>query len=151
MTTISLTVTEAFDVALKSFYGGKLAEAEQICLRILSADPGSAATLNLLAVVHTSLGRYDAALACYDRALALRPDFVQALSNRGAVLKKMQRHDEALQSFDRALGFQPEHVEVLNNRAGVLQEIGRYDEALEGYDRALACGRIIPRRSTIAV
>jgi tetratricopeptide (TPR) repeat protein len=138
MTTISLTVTEAFDVALKSFYGGKLAEAEQICLRILSADPGSAATLNLLAVVHTSLGRYDAALACYDRALALRPDFVQALSNRGAVLKKMQRHDEALQSFDRALGFQPEHVEVLNNRAGVLQEIGRYDEALEGYDRALA-------------
>jgi len=138
MTTISLTISEAFDVALKSFHGGKLAEAEQICLRILSADPDSAATLNLLAVVHTSLGRYEAALQCYDRALALRPDFVQALSNRGAVLKKIRRHQEALESFDRALGLQADHVEVLNNRAGVLQELGRYDEALGGYDRALA-------------
>jgi tetratricopeptide (TPR) repeat protein len=138
MTTISLTVSEAFDVALKSFYGGKLAEAEQICLRILSADPDSAATLNLLAVVHTSFGRYEAALPCYDRALALRPDFVQALSNRGAVLKKIRRYQEALESFDRALGLQADHVEVLNNRAGVLQELGRHDEALGGYDRALA-------------
>jgi tetratricopeptide (TPR) repeat protein len=138
MTTIPLTVSEAFEVALKSFYGGKLADTEQICLRILSADPTSAATLNLLAVVYTSLGSCEKALACYDRALALRPDFIQAHSNRGAVLKKMQRYEEALESFDRALCLEPHHADVLNNRAGVLQELGRYAEALEGYDRALA-------------
>ena len=75
MTTVSLTISEALDIALKSYYAGKLADAEQVCLKILSADPDSAATLNLLAVIHTSLGRNDAALACYDRALTLRPDF----------------------------------------------------------------------------
>jgi tetratricopeptide (TPR) repeat protein len=138
MTTISMTVSEAFDIALKSYYAGKLAEAEQICLKILSADPDSAATLNLLAVVHTSQRRYEAALSCYDRALTLQPDFVQALSNRGAVLKNIGRYDEALESFDRALGAHPDHVEVLNNRAGLLQELGRHEEALAGYDRALA-------------
>jgi Tfp pilus assembly protein PilF len=57
----------------------------------LSADPDSAGTLNLLAVIHTSLGSNDAALSCYDRALALQPDFIQALSHRGAVLKQMKR------------------------------------------------------------
>ncbi|SDT35591.1 Tfp pilus assembly protein PilF [Bradyrhizobium canariense] len=137
MTTVSLTVSEVFDIALKSYYAGKLAEAEQLCLKILSADPDSAATLNLLAVINTSLGRHDAALANYDRALLLRPDFIQALNNRGAVLKALGRYDEALENYDRARAVQPDHVEVLNNRAGVLQELGRYDEALEGYDRAL--------------
>ena len=96
MTTVSLTISEVLDIALKSYYAGKLAEAEQLCLKILSADPDSAAALNLLAVIHTSLGRNDAALACYDRALTLRPDFIQALSNRGAVLKQMRRYDDAL-------------------------------------------------------
>jgi Tfp pilus assembly protein PilF len=91
MTTVSLTISEAFDIALKSYYAGKLAEAEQVCLKILSADPDSAGTLNLLAVIHTSLGSNDAALSCYDRALALQPDFIQALSHRGAVLKQMKR------------------------------------------------------------
>src|ERR1700756_1309664 len=119
MTTVSLTLSQALDVALKFYYAGKLAEAEQACLKILAADPDSAATLNLLAVIHTSLGRNDAALACYDRALSLRPDFIQALSNRGAVLKQMKRYDEALASFDRAISVQPDHVEVLNNRAGI--------------------------------
>ena len=126
MTTVSLTISEVFDIALKSYYAGKLAEAEQICLKILSADPDSAATLNLLAVINTSRGSNDAAISCYDRALSLRPDFIQALSNRGAVLKAMKRYNEALESYDRALALQPDHVEVLNNRAGVLQAIGRH-------------------------
>src|SRR5277367_39591 len=103
MTTVSLTISQVFDIALKSYTAGKLAEAEQFCLKILSADPNSAATLNLLAVINTSLGRNDAALVNYDRALALQPDFIQALNNRGAVLKQMKRYDEALKSYDRAL------------------------------------------------
>jgi len=138
MTTVSLTISQVFDIALKSYTAGKLAEAEQFCLKILSADPNSAATLNLLAVINTSLGRNDAALVNYDRALALQPDFIQALNNRGAVLKQMKRYDEALKSYDRALTLQPNHVEILNNRAGVLHEKKRHNGALADYDRALA-------------
>jgi tetratricopeptide (TPR) repeat protein len=138
MTTVSLTISEVFDIALKSYAAGKLAEAEQLCLKILSADPNSAATLNLLAVIDTSLDRNDKALANYDRALSLQPNLVAAWSNRGAVLKAMKRYDAALESYDRALSFQPDYVEVINNRAGVLHELKRHDEALAGYDRALA-------------
>ncbi len=136
--TVSLTLPQAFDVALKFYAAGQFAEAERVCLRILSADAGSAATLNLLAVIDASLGRPEGALANYDRALALQPDFIQALNNRGAVLKAMRRHDEALESYDRALALRPDHIEVLNNRAGVLQSLGRHREALEGYDCVLA-------------
>jgi tetratricopeptide (TPR) repeat protein len=138
MTTVSLTLSQVFNVALNAYQAGKFAEAEQLCLKIMSADPDSAPTLNLLAIINSARGSNDAALACYDRALSLRPDFIEALNNRGAVLKAMKRFDEALQSYDRALILQPDHAEVLNNRAGVLHDMKRYDEALATYDRALA-------------
>jgi Tfp pilus assembly protein PilF len=117
MADVSLTLSQAFDIALKAYNAGSLTEAEQICLRIISADPDSAATLNLLAVIYNSLGRNDLALSSYDRALSLRPDFIQAWNNRGAVLKQMQRFDEALESYDRALDLQPDYAEVLNKTA----------------------------------
>src|ERR1700733_9975146 len=129
MGAVSLTLSQAFDIALKAYNAGKLAEAEQICLKIIAADPDSAAALNLLAVTYSSLGRNDMALSSYDRALALRPDFIQAWNNRGAVLKQLKRFGEALESYDRALVLQPDYVEVLNNRAGVLLEMKRYDDA----------------------
>ncbi len=138
MTTLSLTLSQAFEIALSAYKAGKLAETEQICRRIISADPDSVGAHNLLAVALTALGKYDLALAGYDRALVLRPDFVEALSNRGAVLKQLGRLTEALSSYDRALGLRPDYAEVINNRAGVLHELRRYDEALASYDRALA-------------
>lgn len=138
MKTVSLTVSEVFDIALKAYAAGKLGQAEKTCLKILSADPSSAITLNLLGVIHMARGRNQLALVQYDRAVALRPDFVEAWSNRGALLKATGRLSEALESFDRALALRADHVSVLNNRAGVLQELGRLDEALAGYDRALA-------------
>ncbi|CCE12199.1 TPR repeat protein [Bradyrhizobium sp. STM 3843] len=138
MKTVSLTVSQVFDIALKAYAAGKLGQAEKTCLKILSADPASAITLNLLGVIHMARGRNQLALAHYDRALALRPDFVEAWSNRGALLKAMGRQADALDSFDRALALRADHAGVINNRAGVLQELGRFDEALAYYDRALA-------------
>src|SRR5665213_1821319 len=135
---VSLTLSQAFDIAVKAYNAGKLAEVEQICLRIIAADPDSAAALNLLAVTYSSLGGHEKAIASYDRALALRPDFIQAWNNRGAALKQLKRFDDALESYDRALRLQPDTVEVLNNRAGALQAMGRHGEALAEYDRALA-------------
>ena len=43
------------------------------------------------------------ALASYDRAIALRPDYADAHNNRGQVLRELMRYDEALASYDRAL------------------------------------------------
>jgi tetratricopeptide (TPR) repeat protein len=137
MKTVSLTVSQVFDIALKAYSAGKLGQAEKTCQKILAADPSSALTLNLLAVISMARGRNIAALAHFDRALALRPDFADAWSNRGALLKSLGRHGEALDSFGRALALQPDHVSVLVNRAALLQELGRNDGALADYDRAL--------------
>jgi tetratricopeptide (TPR) repeat protein len=61
-------------------------------------------------------GRPSEALASYQQALAVRPDCVPALNNRGVALRNLGRLAEALASFDAALEIQPEHLDALNNR-----------------------------------
>jgi tetratricopeptide (TPR) repeat protein len=138
MKTASLTVSQVFEIALKQYAEGKLGQAEKTCQKILGADPSSAVTLNLLAIIHMARGRKTLALAHYDKAVRLRPDFAEAWSNRGTLLKTLGRRAEALDSFDRALALQPDHVGLRNNRAALLQEDGRIEEALADYERALA-------------
>jgi tetratricopeptide (TPR) repeat protein len=85
-----------------------------------------------------ALRRYDAALESYDRALVLRPDFAEALSNRGAALQKLERFEEGLASVDRALALRPDYAEAHYNRGLTLHELARFEEAVESCDRALA-------------
>jgi tetratricopeptide (TPR) repeat protein len=85
-----------------------------------------------------ALKRYEEALASCDRALAIQPDFAQALSNRGNALLALNRHEEGLASYDGALAIQPDFAEALNNRGNALFNLTRYEEALASYDRALA-------------
>jgi predicted O-linked N-acetylglucosamine transferase (SPINDLY family) len=84
------------------------------------------------------MNRVDEALASYDRALALKPDYAQAHYNRGDTLHLLNRLDEALASYDRALALRPDYAEAHYNRGNVLYELKRLDEALACYDRAIA-------------
>ena len=54
------------------------------------------------------LQQLDQALACYDKALALKPDYAEAFYSRGIALKKLGRLEEALASFDQALALKPD-------------------------------------------
>jgi tetratricopeptide (TPR) repeat protein len=137
MTTVSLTLSQVFEFALKAYQAGKLTEAEQLCLKILSADPDSAPTLNLLAVINSALGRNEAALSNTDRALTLWPDFFEALVNRGIALYELKRFGEALADYDRAIALRPDHADALVNRGNALGKLRRHEDALASYDRAL--------------
>jgi tetratricopeptide (TPR) repeat protein len=137
MTTVSLTLSQVFEFALKAYQAGKLGEAEQLCLKLLSADPDSAPTLNLLAVINTALGRNAAALSNTDRALSLWPEFFEALVNRGIALYELKRFGEALADYDRAIALRPDNADALVNRGNALGKLRRHEDALASYDRAL--------------
>ena len=97
--------------------------------------------------------RPDEALACFDqilaahphvvevlsaRALAVKPDHVEALNNRGHALHQLGRADEAMTSFLQALAIRPDFAEASNNLGLALEALGRSDDALARYDEALA-------------
>jgi tetratricopeptide (TPR) repeat protein len=101
-----------------------------------SRDPAEA--FNSRGMMLTDTNRHEEALANFDAALSLNPDFIEAHNNRAVVLAVMRRPHEALLSYGRALALSPGLITVLNNRGNLLQELGRIDEALADYDKALA-------------
>jgi len=101
-------------------------------------QPAAADELNQRGNALRQLGRYEEALANYDRALALRADYDAARYNRGSVLLELKRPDEALACLDQVLDRNPNDAEALSVRGNTLRDLGRLEEALASYERALA-------------
>jgi predicted O-linked N-acetylglucosamine transferase (SPINDLY family) len=57
--------------------------------------------------VHRELEQWEATLADYDRAIALRPGYASAYYNRGNVLRHLKQVDSALASYGHALALEP--------------------------------------------
>ena len=60
-----------------------------------AAAPARVEAWRDLGVIHAAMGRLEAALDCYDRAIALDPNHSAALNNRGNALAALQRPQEA--------------------------------------------------------
>ena len=84
-----------------------------------------------------SLGQAEAAVASFDRAVALTPDWPDAYANRAAARRGLEQYEAALADYDRALQLRPDSAEEHYNRAIALLDLDRLTEALEACDRAL--------------
>lgn len=96
-----------------------------------------AAALSNRGNVLRDLGRHEEALASYDRALRLKPDYAKAFYHRGNTLLNLKRPEDALASYDRALKLKPDYADALYNCGVALQSLKRPEEAVARYDRAL--------------
>jgi Tfp pilus assembly protein PilF len=124
--------------ALDAQQKGQQAEAEQLYLKVLAADPREFNANHLLGIMRFQQGRNSEALAFLDRALAANPDTAEAQAHHGLVLHAMGRHADALASLEKALAIRPDHMEALNSRGMVLRAMGRPHEALASLQAALA-------------
>lgn len=97
-----------------------------------------AETHYLLANVLREAGELREAAGHYREALRLRPGFLAALSNLGALLLSLGESLEAADLLNRALALAPDSPQVLCNLGHALLREGRLDEALVRYQRALA-------------
>jgi predicted O-linked N-acetylglucosamine transferase (SPINDLY family) len=84
-----------------------------------------------------NLKRYDKALSFYDKAIKLKPNFVEAYYNKGNTLKNLKRYDDALSCYDQAIKLKPDYFEAYNNKAFTFYNLKRYDDALSCYDQAI--------------
>jgi len=91
---------------------------------------------NILGNALLRTGKPEPALAAFDAALAITPQFPEAHCNRGVALQELGRLDEALAALDRAIALRAAYPLAYFNRGLVLKAMGRTGEALDAYDRA---------------
>ena len=83
------------------------------------------------------MGRVNEAIPYFQRALELKPDYVEAYSNLASCLLRMGRVNEAITQFQKALELKPDSIEIHNNFGYCLLRIGRVDEAITQFQKSL--------------
>lgn len=74
----------------------------------------------------------------YERALEIRPDFVEASVGLGFVLGEAKQFPAALGALDRALRLSPANLQARVNRGVILVAMQRPEEAISEFKRAAA-------------
>jgi len=103
---------------------------------VILPNPGTAYSLgNVLAKAR----RPDDAIVAYGRALELKADFVEAMTNLATTYGDKGDDETAVTLFERVLVLRPSgFLELHMNYANSLQRMGHLSEAAEHYEKAVA-------------
>lgn len=83
------------------------------------------------------LGESEAAIASYDRALAIRPNDRDAWYKKGCLCYKLQRYEEALLCFEKTVKIQENHWQAWRDKGLLLYKFKKYKQAVDSYFKSL--------------
>lgn len=127
-------VADPSEVANVAWRMGDTATARTLYSERLAADSTDEVALHRMALLVAWDGRYDDAIALFDRLLADSPDHVGARIDRARVVAWRGDYEQALADIDDAEAIAPGNRDVLLARAYVLALSGRLDESVALYD-----------------
>ncbi len=90
---------------------------------------------------HARMGRWDRAVADYDKAIAARPDDVVLRIERARGHRHLKQWDRAVADYGPAIDARPDDVALRVERAGCYQELKKPDEAAADFERVVALRR----------
>jgi tetratricopeptide (TPR) repeat protein len=105
------------------FHQGRLKEASNIFEGLVVVDSHNPYIQGILGSIYQKQQQFELALIRYNNALALNPDDISALCNRGEILLKLGKFQEAALDLRRAIGLDPDKKDGAANRARLLVSI----------------------------
>ncbi|WP_446415741.1 CHAT domain-containing protein [Coleofasciculus sp.] len=82
-------------------------------------------------------GDFLGAVASYDKAIQIKPDFYRAWYNRGNALDECGEYKQALESFEQVIKIKPDFHEALNYWGVTRNKLGEYEYAIASFDKAI--------------
>jgi tetratricopeptide (TPR) repeat protein len=84
-----------------------------------------------------NLGQVDAAIECFDKAIALEPTNADAFVKKGMAMERLQRMEEAIENYNCAIAVNSSLTLAYLYKGAVCNRLQRFREALECYEKAL--------------
>jgi lipoprotein NlpI len=81
----------------------------------------SSRVLNNRGAIYSMKGDKNRAIADFNKAIRLRPDYASAFNNRGNIHKEKGDIDRAIADFSEAIRFKPDYVEAFINRSSAYE------------------------------
>jgi predicted O-linked N-acetylglucosamine transferase (SPINDLY family) len=129
--------------------------------RSLKINPDNVAAYGNLGNTYKEMGRYEAAVECYDQVMVRDPGYANIAANRDHALRELKQSigtsgvadsyfrrgvrlsaarqfQAAIESYDNAIVARPDFAAAYFNRGNALNELEMRHAAIESYDRAIA-------------
>ena len=117
------------------------ADLETLWRTTISKSPDSWMAYNNLATRLLQLGRTDEAIANFQKALQIDPNYATGHNNLGNAFLQAGRIDESLVHLKRSLEIDPNYATAHNNLGNTFLQMGRVQEAIEEYKKASEINR----------
>jgi tetratricopeptide (TPR) repeat protein len=120
---------------------GDFADADKWFSEVTVENPGDAHAWYLLGRTKYNEGRYDEAVSSFERALSLRPKYVDAQNNLGLSLRELNKLDEAKVAFQTAIDWQgnaPVDAQPYLNLGALLADQEDLNKAIPLLEKAVA-------------
>ena len=86
---------------------------------------------------YQQLGQHDAAIADFDAAIRVKPDYADAYFGRGAAKADLGRYDAAIADYDVAIRLKPNYADAYIGRGAAKGRSGQHFAAIADYDVAI--------------
>jgi len=127
-----------FENAYQYYQQNNLVEAERICRLILAEKPQDFQVLHLLAVLEHLAGRNDMAIQLLNQVINLDPNYSQAYSNLGNILKNEDRLEEAIAHYQKAIELEPNNSSNYSNLGFIFFQKSQIESAIANYQKSLS-------------
>ena len=104
---------------------------------VIKKNPRNARGYNNLGAYYDQQGDYEKAIAYFQKAVAIKPDFPEALFGLGISHAALKQTDIAIAYYQRALSFQPKNPEILFNLGVIYMNKGLFGPAGDAFQKAL--------------
>lgn len=123
-------------LGMLQFSAGNLPGAEASVRKSTELCPSEYIYLANLAAVLGVGGRHDEAVLLLQRALAIKPGYLNGLNNLGTAMEKLDRPEEAAIAFRQSLSIKEDQAQTHQLLGNVLARMSRPNEAALAYRRS---------------
>src|SRR5215203_313189 len=79
-------------------------------------------------------------MKCYDEAVKIKPDYVEAWVNKGAAFASLEDYKKAIECYDEAIKISPDYANAWFNKACSNARKGEIENALSDLEKAIRTG-----------
>lgn len=104
---------------------------------VIKNNPNDANALNLRGAAFGQAGDYERAIADFNAALSINPDFPQAYANRALIHVRLKQLPQAVADYDRAVSIDPNYAPAYVGRGNIYRLQKNYSQAIADFTRAI--------------
>ncbi len=81
--------------------------------------------------------KYQEAINCFEIAIELNPNYVEAFRYKGMCFEKLENFEQAIEAFEKEIELNP-NPNAFKNKGSCLDKLGKYPEAIDFFNKAIA-------------